>query len=99
MLSRLEDERDLIKASKFTGVQSAIIVPPGKESTLVAEICRKVRISHATCFIRKTKYAVLRSTEIKRLKQLEDQTSRLKTTVADLTLDREIIQDVIRRKI
>ena len=80
-------------------MQSAVIVPPGKESALVAEIYRTVRISHATCVIRKTKYAVLRLTEFKRLKQPEDQTSRPKTTVADLTLDREIIQDVIRRKI
>ena len=65
----------------------------------VAEICRKAGISPATYFNWKKRYAGLLPTEMKRLKQLEDENSRLKKIVADLTLEREMLQDVIRRRI
>ena len=65
----------------------------------VAEICRKAGISQATYFSCKKKYAGLLPSEMKRLKQLEDENGRLKRIVADLTLDREMLQDVIRRKL
>lgn len=88
-----------MKASKFTDAQKAFIIKQGEEGTPVAEICRKVGISQATYFNWKKKYAGLLLTEMKRLKQLEDENSRLKKIVADLTLDREMLQDVIRRKL
>ena len=56
-------------------------------------------ISQATYFNWRKKYAGLLPTEMIRLKQLEDENGRLKKVVADLTLDREMLQDVIRRKI
>lgn len=88
-----------MKASKFTDAQKAFIIKQGEEGTPVAEICRKAGISQATYFNWKKKYAGLLLTEMKRLKQLEDENSRLKKIVADLTLDREMLQDVIRRKL
>lgn len=88
-----------MKASKFTDAQKAFIIKQGEEGTPVAEICREVGISPATYFNWKKKYAGLLPTEMKRLKQLEDENSRLKKIVADLTLDREMLQDVIRRKL
>ena len=88
-----------MKASKFTDAQKAFIIKQGEDGTAVAEICRKAGISQATYFNWKKKYAGLLPTEMKRLKQLEDENSRLKKIVADLTLDREMLQDVIRRKI
>jgi putative transposase len=88
-----------MKASKFSDAQKAFIIKQGDEGTPVAEICRKAGISQATYFNWKKKYAGLLPTEMKRLKQLEDENSRLKKIVADLTLDREMLQDVIRRKI
>ena len=88
-----------MKASKFSDAQKAFIIKQGDEGTPVAEICRKVGISQATYFNWKKKYAGLLPTEMKRLKQLEDENGRLKKIVADLTLDREMLQDVIRRKI
>ena len=88
-----------MKASKFSDAQKAFIIKQGEEGTLVAEICRKAGISQATYFNWKKKYAGLLPTEMKRLKQLEDENGRLKKIVADLTLDREMLQDVIRRKI
>ena len=88
-----------MKASKFTDAQKAFIIKQGEEGTPVSEICRKAGISQATYFNWKKKYAGLLPTEMKRLKQLEDENGRLKKIVADLTLDREMLQDVIRRKI
>lgn len=88
-----------MKASKLSDAQKAFIIKQGEDGTAVAEICRKVGISQATYFNWKKRYAGLLPTEMKRLKQLEDESSRLKKIVADLTLDREMLQDVIRRKI
>jgi putative transposase len=65
----------------------------------VAEVCRKAGISQATYFNWKKKYAGLLPSEMRRLRELEDENSRLKKIVADLTLDREMLQDVIKRKL
>lgn len=88
-----------MKASKFSDAQKAFIIKQGEDGAPVAEICRKAGISQATYFNWKKKYAGLLPTEMKRLKQLEDENARLKKIVADLTLDREMLQDVIRRKL
>ena len=87
-----------MKASKFTDAQKAFIIRQGDEGTSVAEICRKAGISQATYFNWKRKYDGLLPTEM-RLKQLEDENSKLKKLVAELSLDREMLQDVIRRKL
>ena len=88
-----------MKASKFSDAQKAFIIKQGEDGTPVAEICRKAGISQATYFSWKKKYAGLLPTEMKRRKQLEDENARLQKIVADLTLDREMLQDVIRRKL
>jgi putative transposase len=74
-----------MKASQFSDAQKAFI--------------RKAGISQATYFNWKKKYDGLLPSEMKRLKQLEDENARLKKIVADLTLDREMLQDVIKRKL
>lgn len=66
----------------------------GDNGIPVAELCRKAGISQATYFNWKKKYAGLLLDEMRRLKQLEDENSRLKKIVADLTLDRGMLQDV-----
>ena len=76
-----------MKASNFSDAQKAFIINQGKEGTPVAEICRKAGISQATYFSWKKKYAGLLPTEMKRLKQLEDENARLNEIVSDLTLD------------
>ena len=88
-----------MKASRFSDAQKAFVLRQGEEGTPVAEVCRKAGISQATYFNWKKKYAGLLPDEMRRLKQLEDENARLKKIVADLTLDREILQDVIRRKL
>lgn len=71
----------------------------GRERTPVTEICRKAGISPATYFSWNKKYAGLLPNEMQRLKALEDENARLRKIVADMTLDREMLQDAIRRKI
>ena len=80
-----------MKASNFSDAQKAFIIKQGEDGTPVAEICRKAGISQATYFSWKKKYAGLLPTEMKRLKQLEDENAQLKKIVADLTLDREMV--------
>lgn len=81
-----------MKASKFTEAQKAFILKQGEQGTPVAEICRKAGISQATYFNWKKKYGGLLPDEMRRLKALEDENTRLKKIVADLTLDREMLQ-------
>lgn len=88
-----------MKASKFTDAQKAFIIRQGEEGTPVAEICRKAGISQATYFNWKKKYAGMMPSEMKRLRALEDENGRLKRIVADLSLDKEMLQDIVRRKL
>ena len=88
-----------MKASQFSDAQKAFILKQGADGTPVAEICRKAGISQATYFNWKKKYDGLLPSEMRRLKQLEDENAKLKKIVADLTLDREMLQDVIKRKL
>jgi putative transposase len=88
-----------MKKSKFTESQIAFILRQAEEGTAVAEVCRKAGISEATYYNWRKKYGGLMPSEMKRLKQLEEENGRLKRIVADLSLDKEMLQDVIRRKI
>jgi putative transposase len=88
-----------MKASRFSDAQKAFILKQGHDGVLVTEICRKAGISQATYFSWKKKYDGLLPPEMRRLKQLEDENTKLRKIVADLTLDREMLQDVIRRKL
>ena len=88
-----------MRASRFTDAQKAFILKQGAEGVLVAEICRRAGISEATYFNWKKKYDGLLPSEMRRLKQLEDENAKLKRIVADLTLDKEMLQEVVRRKL
>ena len=88
-----------MKASKFSEAQKAFILKQGAEGVPVADICRKAGISQATYFNWKRKYEGMTPPEMRRLKQLEDENGKLRKLVADLSLDREMLQDVIRRKL
>ncbi len=87
-----------MKASRFSDAQKAFILKQGADGMPVAEICRKAGISPATYFAWKKKYDGLLPTEMRRLKQLEDENSKPRKLVADPRLDKEMLQDVIRRK-
>ncbi len=75
----------------------AFILRQADEGATVGEVCRKAGISEATFYVWRKKYAGLMPSEMKRLRQLEDENARLKRIVADLSLDKEMLQDVIKR--
>ena len=88
-----------MRASRFSDAQKAFILKQGAEGLPVVEICRKAGISQATYFSWKKRYEGLTPPEMRRLKQLEDENTKLRKLVADLSLDREMLQDVIRREV
>ena len=88
-----------MKKSRFSEQQIAFVLRQAEEGTPIAEVCRKAGISEASFYSWRKKYGGLVPSEMKRLKQLEEENQRLKKLVADLSLDREMLQDVIRRKI
>jgi len=88
-----------MKASRFSEAQKAFVLKQAEEGVPIGEVCRKVGISQATFYSWRKKYAGLLPTEMRRLKVLEDENARLKKLVAELSLDKEMLQDVVRRKI
>lgn len=92
-------ERKTVKASRFTDAQKALIIKQSEDGTPIAEICRKAGISQATYFNWKKKYAGLMPSETRRLRELEEENARLERIVADLSLDKEMLQYVIKRKL
>jgi putative transposase len=88
-----------MKRSKFTEAQIAFILRQAEEGTAVGEVCRKAGISEATFDAWRKKYAGLMPSEMKRLRQLEEENGKVKRIVADLSLDKAMLQDVISRKL
>lgn len=87
-----------MKTSRFSEQQIAFILKQAEDGTTVEEVCRKAGISVQTYYRWGSKYGGLIPSEMKRLKQLEEENVRLKRLVANLSLDKEMLQDVIRRK-
>ena len=88
-----------MKRSKFSDQQIAFVLRQAEEGTAVAEVCRKAGVSEATFYKWLKKFGGLMPSEMKRLKQLEEENGKLKKIVADLSLDKEMLQDVIKRKL
>ncbi|WP_294310153.1 IS3 family transposase [uncultured Sphingomonas sp.] len=87
-----------MKKSRFSEQQIAFILKQAEDGTTVEEVCRKAGISIQTYYRWRSKYGGLMPSEMKRLKVLEEENIRLKRLVANLSLDKEMLQDVIRRK-
>ncbi len=88
-----------MKKSKYTEEQIAYVLRQAEAGTPVEDVCRGMGVSVATFYIWKKKYGELGASEVRRLRQLEDENARLKRLVADLTLDKNILQEVIRKKV
>ncbi len=86
-----------MKRSKFTESQIVFALKQAETGVAVAEVCRKMGISEATFYNWKKKYGGLGPDELRRLRQLEEENSRLKQIVADLTLDKQMLQDVLKK--
>ena len=88
-----------MKTSRFSEQQIAFVLRQAEEGTAVTEVCRKAGISEATYYVWRKKFGGLMPSEMKRLKQLEEENGKLKRIAADLALDKEMLQDVIKRKL
>lgn len=88
-----------MKKSKFTEEQITYALKQAELGTPVAEVCRKMGISDATFYNWRTKYGGLSPSELRRLKQLEEENAKLKRLVADLSLDKAMLQDVRSKKL
>jgi putative transposase len=84
---------------RFSEQQIAFALRQNEVGTPVAEILRKMQITEATFYRWKKKYAGMGVPELRRLKLLEDENSRLKRLVADLSLDRTMLQEVLAKKL
>ena len=70
-----------------------------ESGTKVAEICREHGVSEATYYVWKKKYSGLGLEELRELRQLREENGKLKRLVADLSLDRHVLQEIVRKKL
>jgi putative transposase len=86
-----------MKRSKFSEEQVAYALRQVEAGTPVSDVCRQLGVSEATFYAWKKKYAHLGVSELRRLRQLEDENGRLKRLVADLTLDKHMLSEALRK--
>jgi putative transposase len=88
-----------VKKSRYTEEQIAYALRQAETGTPVAEVIRRMGISEQTYYRWKKVYGGLGVGELRRVKQLEDENRKLKQLVADLSLDKHILQDVLAKKL
>jgi len=88
-----------MKKSKFTEAQIVFAIKQSETGIAVTEVCRKMGVSEATFYNWKKKYGGLGVTEFRKLRQLEEENSQLKKLVADLSLDKHMLQEVLKKKL
>lgn len=88
-----------MKTSKFTEAQVAFALKQAELGTKVEEVCRKLGISEATFYNWKKKYGGVGPSELRRMRQLEEENAKFKRLVADLSLDKAMLQDVLSKKL
>ena len=87
-----------MKRSKCSEEQVAYALRQAESGTPVGDVCRQIGVSEATFYQWKKKFAHLGVSELRRLRQLEDENNRLKRLVADLTLDKHMLSEALRKK-
>jgi putative transposase len=87
-----------MKRSKFSEEQVAYALRQADVGTAVGDVCRQLGISEATFYVWKKRDGHLGVHEVRRVRQLEDENARLKRLVADLTLDKHMLAEALRRK-
>ncbi len=88
-----------MKRSKFTEEQIVYAIRQAEAGTAVGDLCRQLGVSDATVYAWRKKYAHLGVSELRRLRQLEEENSRLKRLVADLSLDKHMLSEALRKKV
>lgn len=87
-----------MKRTRFTEEQITYALRQVESGTPPADVCRQLGCSEVSFYIWKKRYGNLGMTEVKELRQLRDENARLKRLVADLTLDKHILSEVVRKK-
>jgi putative transposase len=87
-----------VRKSRYSDEQIAATLRQAEAGTPIAEITRKLGISEATFYAWRKRFGSLGTPEIRELRQLREENARLKRLVADLTLDRQVLQDVVKKK-
>jgi putative transposase len=87
-----------VRKSKFTDEQIAFALKQAELGISVAEVCRNMGISDATFYNWRAKYAGVGPSELRRLRQLEEETRKFKQIVADLSPDKAMLQAVVAKK-
>jgi putative transposase len=87
-----------MKSSRYTAEQVAFAMRQAESGTPVPEVCRKMEISEQTFYRWKKKYMGMGVAEVRKLRVLEEENRKLKQLVADLSLDKQMLQDVLRKK-
>ena len=88
-----------MKKSKFSDQQIAFALQQAETGTAVGDVCRKLGISEATFYRWKDRYGGLMPSEVRKLKHLEEMNATLRRLVQDLSLDKEMLQEVLRKKL
>jgi putative transposase len=86
-----------MKNIRYTEEQIAFALQQAEHGTPVSEVCRKLGVSEQTFYRWKKKFAGMLPSDMKRLKQLEEENAKLKKLVADLSLDKVMLQDVLSK--
>jgi len=87
-----------MRKSRFTEEQVAYALRQAEQGTPVAALCRKMGVSEQTYYVWKRRFGGMGVAELRKVKQLEDEVRRLKQLVADLSLDKQMLQEVLARK-
>lgn len=87
-----------MKSSRYTPEQVAFAMRQAEPGIPVPEVCRKMGIAEQTFYRWKKKYAGMGVPEVRKLRILEEENRKLKQLVADLSLDKQMLQDVLRKK-
>ena len=95
----MEEKGHTMKRSRYTEEQIAFALRQAESGTPVGEVCRKMGVTEQSFYRWKRRYAGMGVAELRRLKMLEEENRRLKQLVADLALDKEMLQDVLRKKL
>lgn len=88
-----------MKRSRHSEEKVLYALKQAENGTPVGDVCRQMGISEATFYVWKKKYGGLSLTELRELRQLREENAKLKRLVADLTLDRHVLQEIVKKNV